>query len=44
VQQRLSLLEQQTSLLIAVEFLSLRPANFFSNRNVALHARNLEPP
>ena len=27
VQQTSSLLEQQTSLLIAVEFLSLRPAN-----------------
>ena len=35
--------EQQTSLLIATEF-SLWPANFLSNRNVALHARSLGPP
>jgi len=41
VQHRLGLLEHQTSLLIAVEFLSLRPANFSSNRNVALHACSL---
>jgi len=44
VHQKLGLLEQQTCLLIAMEFLSLRPANFSSNRNVALHPRNLGPP
>jgi len=44
VQQTLGLLEQQTSLRIAMEFLSLRPANISANRNVALHARNLGPP
>ena len=44
VQQTLGLLEQQTSLRIAMEFLSLRPANFSSSRNVALHARSLGPP
>ena len=44
VQQILGLLEQQTSLPIAMEFLPLRPANFSSNRNVALHARSLGPP
>ena len=44
VQQKLGLLEQQTSLLMALEFLSLQPANFSSNRNVALHARSLGPP
>jgi len=27
-----------------MEFLSLRPANFSLNRNVALHARSLGPP
>jgi len=41
---KLGLLAQQTSLLIAMEFFSLRPANFSSNRNVALHARSLGPP
>ena len=44
MQQNLGLLEQQTSLLIAMEFLCLRPANFFSNCNVALHTRSLGPP
>ena len=29
---------------LAILFLSLRPANFSSNRNVALHARSLGPP
>jgi len=33
-QQILALLEHQTSLFIAVEFLSLQTANFSSNRNV----------
>jgi len=37
-------LEQKTSRSIAMEFLSLRPANCSSNRNVALHARSLGPP
>ena len=36
VQQKLGLLEKWTSLFIAMEFLSLRPANFSSNRNVAM--------
>ena len=36
VQQKLGLLEKRTSLFIAMEFLSLRPANFSSNRNVAM--------
>jgi len=44
VQQKLGLLEQQASLLIALESLSLRPANFSSKHNVALHARSLGPP
>jgi len=44
MQQKLDQLEQQISLLIAVEFLSLRLAKFSSNRNVALHARSLGPP
>jgi len=44
VQQKLGLLEQQTSLLIVMELLYLRPANFSSNRNVALDARGLGPP
>ena len=44
VQQTLGLLEQQTSLLIAMKFLSLQPANFSSNPNVTLHARSLGPP
>jgi len=43
VQQKLGLLEEQTSLSIAMEF-SLRPANFSLNRTVALHTRgNLVP-
>jgi len=41
---KLGLLEQQASLIIAMEFLPLRPANFSSNPNVALHARSLGPP
>jgi len=44
VQQKLGLLEQQTSFLIAMKFLSLRPANFSSNRSVALHAAVLDHP
>jgi len=44
VQQTLGLLEEQTSLLIAMAFLFLRPANFSSNRNVALQAHSLGPP
>jgi len=44
VQQTLGLLEQQTSLIIAMEFLFLQPANFSSNRNVSLHACSLGPP
>jgi len=44
VQQKLGLLQQQTSLLITVEFVSSRPANFSSNCNVALNARSLGPP
>jgi len=44
VQQTVGLLEQQASLLIAMEFLSLRPAIFSSNRNVALRARSHGPP
>jgi len=44
VQKKLGLLEQKTGLSIAVEFLSLRPANFSSNRNVALHAHSLGSP
>jgi len=44
VQQKLGLLEQQMSLLIAMEFLSLQPADFSSNRNVALCARSLRQP
>ena len=43
VQKKLGLLEQQTSLSIAMEFLSLWPANFSSNRNAALHSRCLGP-
>jgi len=42
VQQKLGLLEQQTRL--AMEFISMQPANFPSNRNVALHARSLVLP
>jgi len=37
VQQKLGLLEQQTSLLTTMEFLFLRPANLSSNRNAAPH-------
>jgi len=44
VQQKLGILEQQTCLFIAMEFLSLRPTNFSSSRNLALHARSLGPP
>jgi len=44
VQQNLGLLEQQTSFLTTMEFLFLRPANFSSNRNAALHACSLRPP
>jgi len=44
MQYKVGLLEQQTSLLIAMECLSLGPANFSSNCNVALHARSLGPP
>jgi len=44
VQKKLGLLEQQTSLSIAMELLSLQPANVSSNRNAALHARSLGPP
>jgi len=44
VQQKLGLLEQQMSLLIAMEFLSSQPADFSSNRNVALCARSLGQP
>ena len=40
---KLGLLEQRTSLFVAMECLSLRPANFSSNRNMALHARSLGP-
>ena len=42
--EKLGLLEQQTSHLIAMEFLFLRPAIFSLNSNVALHASSLEPP
>jgi len=44
VQQTLGLLEQQTSLLIAMEFLCLRPAKFSSNRNVAFMLAVLDHP
>jgi len=44
VQQKLGLLEQQMSLLIAMEFLSLQPADFSSNCNVAHCARSLGQP
>ena len=44
MQKKLGLLKQQTSLSFAMEFLSLRPATFSSNRNVALRARSLGPP
>jgi len=44
MQKTLGLLEQQTSLSIAMEFLSLWPANFSLNRNVALDACRLGPP
>ena len=43
MQKKLGLLEQQMSLSIAMEFLSLRPANFSSNRNAVLHSRSLGP-
>jgi len=44
LQQKLGPLEQQTSLLTTIEFLSLWPANFSSDRNAALHACSLGPP
>jgi len=44
VQQKLGLLEQQTSLLTTMEFIFLRQANLSSNRNAALHACSLGPP
>ena len=44
VQQKLGLLEQQTSLLTTKEFLFLRLAHFSSNHNAALHACSLGPP
>ena len=44
VQQNLGLLEQKTSLLTTMDFLFLRPANFSSNHNAALHACSLGPP
>ena len=44
IQQNLGLLEQQISLLIAMDFLFLRFANFSSNHNVDLHACSPRPP
>jgi len=44
MQQKLVQLEQQMSLLTAVEFLSLQSTNFSSNCNVALRPRSLGPP
>jgi len=41
---KLGLLEQQTSLLIAMEFFSLQPAHLSSSCHAALHARSLGPP
>jgi len=41
---KLGLLEQQTSLLIAMKFLSLRSANISLIHTVALHTRSLGPP
>ena len=44
MQQKLGVLEQKTSLLIAMEFLSLPPANFSSHRNVTFMLAVLDHP